>query len=308
MNRPWEYRTGHTSDRYWRLPDYVGSKAPRRSKETDVKRLHRIARSLPDYEKCKVAELRKFARQRGLVAVDSKDSKAHLLGELRLADKFPLFTCFLDLPEELRNAVYGFYCAGFADIPLTLPTYPPLARVNKQFRDEVLPIFYSECTFAIGLQVSEGHWSTSTPIPHKFRMQRETSLFFTSLSPKNLAHIQKLDVQIGEESRGQFRRIFGLCVSVARNGISAEAQVRLVHEGYKLLTTGKLLKHPWDASNFVHRERFDELEGRVRRFAESIQKRAQGGNHLVIGDVYRLRSMMEEFFEEQLTRLSLVIR
>jgi hypothetical protein len=307
MNKPHEYKTGHSSDRYWRLPDYISSRTPRRGKETDTERSHRIARSLPDYAKCKVVELRKFARQRGLVAMESKDSKAHLIETLRLADKNPLFTCFLKLPEELRNTVYGFYCAYFSDTPLTMPTYPPLARVNKSLRDEVLPVFYSECTFAIGLQFSEG-WSIGTPIPHKFRMLRETSLFFTSLSAKNLAHIQKLDVEVGVEARGQFRGIFGLRVEAPRNGKQAEAQIRLIDKFYG--NDGDALIHPWDVSrsHIVRRERLDELEARVRRFAESVQKRTQGGNHLVRADVYRLRSMMEEFFEEQLSRSSLVVR
>jgi hypothetical protein len=308
MNKPYEYKTGHPSDRYWRLPDCISSRTPRRGKETDTERSHRIARSLPDYAKCKVAELRKFARQRGLVALDGKDSKACLIDTLRLADKNPLFTCFLKLPEELQNTVYGFYCAYFSDTPLNMPTYPPLARVNKEVRDEVLPVFYSECTFAVGLQVSEGYVSTSTPIPHKFRMQRETSLFFTSLSAKNLAHIQKLDVEVGVEARGQFRGMFGLRVTVPRNGKRAEARIRLIDKAYE--TDGDALIHPWDVSrsHIVCRERLVELEARVRRVAESVQKRPQGGNHLVKADVYRLRAMIEESFEEQLSRLSLVVR
>jgi hypothetical protein len=61
-------------------------------------------------------------------------------------------------------------------------------------------------------------------------------------------------------------------------------------------------------SHIVCRERLVELEARVRRVAESVQKRPQGGNHLVKADVYRLRAMIEEFFEEQLSRLSLVVR
>jgi hypothetical protein len=118
----------------------------------------------------------------------------------------------------------------------------------------------------------------------------------------------QLDVEVGVEARGQFRGIFGLRVEAPRNGKQAEAQIRLIDKFYG--NDGDALIHPWDVSrsHIVRRERLDELEARVRRFAESVQKRPQGGNRLVIGDVYRLRSMMEEFFEEQLTRSSLVIR
>jgi hypothetical protein len=306
----WEYKAGHPSDCYWRLPSYAGSGAMRRGKgrETEPERLHRLARSLPNYSNYKPADLRKFVQQRKLTGADSKSRKAYLVDLLRNADKNPSFARFLDLPEELRNTVYGFYCACFSDTPLNIPVHPPLARVNKQLQSEMLPVFYSQCTFAVGLHVIEGHGITGAPLPHKFRMQRETSLFFTSLSPENLAYIQKLDVEIAVEVRGQLRGIFGLRVTVPRNGKQAEARFRLIDRYYG--HDGDALIHPWDASrsHIVRREWLDELEARVRCFAESIQKRAQGGNHLVRADVYRLRSMMEEFFEEQLTASTLVVR
>jgi hypothetical protein len=56
--------------------------------------------------------------------------------------------------------------------------------------------------------------------------------------------------------------------------------------------------HPW-CEREVGAEQLRVLEERVKGFVERIQKRGEGENHLLVADVYRLRSMLEGFFEEQ---------
>ena len=82
--------------------------------------------------------------------------------------------------------------------------------------------------------------------------------------------------------------------------------------------------HPWVGGRKVGKEELKVLEGRVEGFVEGIWKRGdgesgdgengdeengerengerkqgEGESCLMIGDVYRLRVMLEEFFEEQ---------
>jgi hypothetical protein len=57
--------------------------------------------------------------------------------------------------------------------------------------------------------------------------------------------------------------------------------------------------HPWVSGREVGAEELTELEGRVEGYVEGISRRGEGENCLLIGDVYRLRVMLEEFFEEQ---------
>lgn len=261
-----------------------------------------IARSHPGYEKCKTAELRLFAQQRRLVDIDiNAADRKQLAKALRLADQTPTFHLFLKLPSELRISIYRFYCAPFATEPLTLPIYPPLARVNNQLLEEVLPIFYNECTFAAGLTTDIHDYLHSASgagdsgIPHVLRMQRDTTLFFKSLSAKHLSHIQNLEVTFDSRHPRTSVETFKLRISVPRSGKPGTARV-VVHKAWEDCVGCGML-HPWSGRE-VGTEQLRALERRVEEFVERIQKRGKGENHLVIADVYRLRSMLEAFFEE----------
>ena len=297
-------KQGHPSDRYWRLPNYALSNQvskirhhlkahnyPHTGPSSDFPcLLQSLARSLPGYEKCKTAELRLFAQQRRL-------AKA-----LRSADQTPEFHRFLELPPELRTAIYTFYCADFADEPLVLPTYPPLARVNRQLREEVLPVFYSECTFALGLTASIpsdlqlAAAGAVGGIPHVLRMQRETTLFIKSLSMEHLCHIRNLEVSFESRHLGMGVETFKLRVGVPRRGREGTAKV-VVHKAWEDRDDCGMV-HPWSGEE-VGVEQLRELEERVRSVVGEINKRGEGENHLLVADVYRLRAMLEAFFEEQ---------
>lgn len=311
-----QIKTGHPSDRYWRLPNYVLSNQvseirhylktrhyPHTGPSSDFESLlQSIARSLPGYEKCKTAELRLFAQQRRLANIDIPNANRQDLAKaLRLADQKPNFTHFLALPPELRNSIYRFYCADFADEPLTLPTYPPLGRVNRQLREEVLPVFYNECTFAVGLTTDgQGYLHTgaaaAAAIPHVLRMQRETTLFFKSLHAENLARVQNLEVTFDSRHPGTIVETLKLRVTMPRRARKGAVRV-VVHKAWQDHDDRGIL-HPWSGEE-VAAEELRALEESVLGLVEGIQKRGEGENHLLIADVYRLRSMLETFFEEQ---------
>lgn len=311
-------KQGHPSDRYWRLPNYALSNQVSEIRHhlkshnyphtipssTFPSLLQTLARSLPGYEKCKTAELRLFAQQRRLTTITdiATATRQDLAKALRSADQTPQFHRFLELPPELRTAIYTFYCADFADEPLTLPTYPPLARVNRQLREEVLTVFYSECTFAVGLTTgihSDLQLAAAGAvggIPHVLRMQRETTLFLKSLSAEHLGHIQRFEITFDSRHPGTVVDTFKLRVGVPRRGRARTAKV-VVQKAWREYDDCGIL-HPW-CEREVGAEQLRVLEGRVKGFVEGIQKRGKGENHLLIADVYRLRSMLEAFFEEQ---------
>ena len=313
-----QIKTGHPSDRYWRLPNYVLSNQvseirhylkthnyPHTGPSSDFQSLlQSIARSLPGYEKCKTAELRLFAQQRRLANIDIPNvTRQDLAKALRLADQKSNFTRFLNLPPELRTSIYRFYCADFAEEPLTLPTYPPLGRVNRQLREEVLPVFYNECTFAVGLTTDgQGYLhsgaaaAAAAAIPHVLRMQRETTLFFKTLDAEHLARIQKLEVTFDSRHPGTSLETLKLRVAMPRRGRKGAVRV-VVHKAWQDHDDRGIL-HPWSGEE-VAAEELRALEESVLGFVEGIQKREEGENHLLIADVYRLRSMLETFFEEQ---------
>lgn len=322
-----QIKPGHPSDRYWRLPSYIltsqVSEIRHRLKTHNYPHtvpssnfpslLQSIARSLPGYEKCKTAELRLFAQQRRLTNLDiPTTARQDLAKALRLADQNPTFHLFLRLPSELRTLIYRFYCASFASEPLTLPTYPPLARTNRQLLEDVLPVFYNECTLAVNLttdvhssfQPSGGAGTAgivtgvvAETIPHVLRMQRETTLFFKALTPEHVAHIQKLEVTFDSRHSGLSVETFKLRIMVPRRGRKGTAKV-VVHKFWQDHVDCGIL-HPWNSGREVGVEQLRVLEESVKGFVEGIQKRAEGENCLLIADVYRLRVMLEEFFEEQ---------
>jgi hypothetical protein len=77
-------------------------------------------------------------------------TKKALAKALTRADEERTFSRLFDLPQELRDLIYTFYVDGFGledgsrSLIVHKPTYPPLARVNRTLRDEVLPIYYEK--------------------------------------------------------------------------------------------------------------------------------------------------------------------
>lgn len=151
-------------DTYWRLPTHdtasinrlrerlktAGYKAISKfHKPKLIELTRRIERGLICYDSCKKAELVSFAKARN-VEIEKNEARMSLIEKLEEADRNATFEKLFDLPAELRNHIYEAYLAEFAE-QLDCPSQPPLARISKQARSEVLPLFYGQTTFLICL-------------------------------------------------------------------------------------------------------------------------------------------------------------
>ena len=151
-------------DTYWRLDTHEDTTIPslREGLKTAgykaISKFHkpklieftrRIERGLICYDRCKETELVSFAKARN-VEIEQKEARMSLIEKLEEADRNATFEKLFDLPAELRNHIYGAYLVEFAE-QLECPSQPPLARVSKQARSEVLPLFYGQTTFLICL-------------------------------------------------------------------------------------------------------------------------------------------------------------
>jgi hypothetical protein len=160
-------------DKYWRrgmaekhtkddLKDFLNKRGFYHKKSEKLSRLEVLAercdRGHLSYEGCDVAQLRQFVKHRGLkMASPSKANKKQLVQHLEdadgLNDKFEdsrEFPRFLELPPELRNAVYTFYFNALGVIPQRF-SQPPLCKVSRELRAESLGLFYEHSTFSISM-------------------------------------------------------------------------------------------------------------------------------------------------------------
>ncbi|KAJ9619589.1 hypothetical protein H2203_008369 [Taxawa tesnikishii (nom. ined.)] len=150
-------------------------------------------------------ELEGFLRARNIDSTHCQ-RKFHLVKCLENADKNYTFPRFIELPIELREAVYTHYFKNGPE--LAFPLLPALARVCKQLRDEVLPVFCRTQRFIINL----GRVARVTTSTRAGKMQagsrkqdtvtaavskRETQLppLFANLPVITYCNITKLQVQ-----------------------------------------------------------------------------------------------------------------
>ncbi|KAK4549789.1 hypothetical protein LTR36_005090 [Oleoguttula mirabilis] len=161
--------------------------------------LRRIDGALLLYDQCSLTELQTFAQDRHIqlpehVSTLGKDQYKLLVSALEHADMVPRFEKLLELPPELRSAVYGHYVTGFSDKPLHAPTTPPLARLSRQLKSEILPVFFSSCTFDVH-HLGLPHWSEESGYTYT---GSRTVCFFRKMTADNLACIKKLRACICE--------------------------------------------------------------------------------------------------------------
>lgn len=208
--------TNDSYDLYWPLNENYGSITKMRAKVKNlgyimdtkevekphlIKLLHRDTRGLLCYDKCSNKELQTFATARNLTCYlgpNKSDQMTKLLRDLTIQtlleeDDNLQFKKLLDLPAELRAYIYNYYCAGFADT-LLLPTKPPLARICRQIRQEMLPVFYSTHDFVIELVRQR----PNTPI---FRANDQTHIWLSQLSSADAATINRLKVLVLDKVR-----------------------------------------------------------------------------------------------------------
>lgn len=186
---------------------------------------------------CSSKDLKQFVRQRGLLDVfpAGVTLKYYYLKELFPADRNRVF-CFLDLPPELRNEVYGhllaprchYYC------------YTGILRACKTIHKEATEILYADnvitCSF----------WSQQTKSERKVRINRrdysgpeavEVTQMPTAIDhyPNYLARIRTLKIDIHIDISPRCASTTRNClVDFVRSGLLALASV--VMDGGRLRT------------------------------------------------------------------------
>jgi hypothetical protein len=166
------------------------------------------------YDECSIEELIKFINDRGigdrrLQASDIFDFRIKkmriyqrfLVQKLMKADDERMFTKLFELPPEIRNVIYSYYVADFGkdasssrDLQaLRTPTQPPLAKVSRTLRHEVLPIFYNQCRFRISFNQTKS-------AERRLCIQRDSSLFLANISKENFDVIRKMEFAFQAES------------------------------------------------------------------------------------------------------------
>ncbi|KAF7186707.1 hypothetical protein HII31_11939 [Pseudocercospora fuligena] len=161
---------------------------PELSKQQYAEHIARYQHHRLLYKKCSLEELKRFAHDRGLAVTNSSRREiAKFTSMLTDADSNSCFHHFMDLPPELRLVIYEHHFAAFAG-RLTYPSQPPLARVSRGLRLEVLPVFYQQCRFTITYQ------SRNAGPP--FRATLETHAFLSTISYAHFGKICNIKIDI----------------------------------------------------------------------------------------------------------------
>jgi hypothetical protein len=186
------------------------------------------------------------------------------------ADRDRTFNRFSELPAELRKSVYEYYIADWMSDALYVPSQPPLARINRLIRSEVLPLFYSECRFILYFEQVKRNQ------PH-LRPNDDSNFFLSNVSASHLSDIGKLELRV-------------VCMIT---------DIRMTLPFHVNLTTSPhVLLHrpngPWYSRGF---DAFGKKV--VERMEQVVAKMLEGeGRKLRIEDISALRKVVEELNEE----------
>jgi hypothetical protein len=153
------------------------------------------------HHECTQSELRKFATDRNIIAACEKPSKSSLVHLLLDADKVRTFSKLFDIPPELRQSIYEYYVGDFGETycpyleslrmhALVDAPQPPLARVCRLLRHEVLPVFYSQCRFQVEFIRSRR--------PKDHHLHRLSQGFFDHFPMPQLSNLRKLDLKVSQ--------------------------------------------------------------------------------------------------------------
>lgn len=160
------------------------------------------------YERLKVGELRKFARDRKIIL--STRTKDGVISALEAADDVAIFRHLFDLPPELRNRIYTLYHESLET--LDYPRTPPLLRASRQLRQETLLLFYQSCTIFLVLsddsheKLCRMHASVEDALPNGDMSSTKT--IFSRLPIDYLGNIRKLHL-VAPVSTSKNRWVYG---------------------------------------------------------------------------------------------------
>ncbi|CAK1362915.1 unnamed protein product [Cercospora beticola] len=199
-----EYRYGSEEegelDEFLRRSGYYCPKDWSRDQMLSVGRMQWTSR--PEYRYVERDDLLKFAEACKTLEDPEKATDAQLRASLVEADASPKFHKWGDLVPELRGRVYDYYFSNFPDVVWPRCTQPPLARLSKLMRAEVLPPFYKSTRFELDFLFkgpAKGQTEPRVAIAH------EALLFLLNLRAEDFAYLRKFRIHIDDRSRDDGR-------------------------------------------------------------------------------------------------------
>ncbi|KAF7186775.1 hypothetical protein HII31_11872 [Pseudocercospora fuligena] len=238
------------------------------SKQVMVEQSMRVQCGQLRYESCTREELLKFVKDKKVEDVQPDHrSIQHFAFRLRQADGKRTFR-YLHLPAELRERIAKYYLREFGDRTLTCPTQPPLARTCKLLRREVLPLFYQRCQFRLQFSLM---YDNANEV--RWRIPSDTSAWIKGMEPDHFACIRRLVLEETFVSRSWFQSRFQIKVLLAADGTHKVSAISLQKDGWFFDTK--------------------QCEKGMSELMDEVGSR-EGPNRLLVNDVYRMRTVLEE--------------
>jgi hypothetical protein len=204
--------------------------------------------------------------------LDGKYAQSSLVQALLEADEDRTFTRFSELPPEIRLMVYEHYMCELGNDHdgrrmLSSPSHPPLARLNRTLRQEVLPLFYETFMFYMLFSNANTH-------PEFMPRSKE---FLSSIPVRLIGKITQLHVCIDGIDHPKT-----VChVTIDMRALSKLLKINFIDLGYGFTRE----------KNFAMSER---LEKNVQ--AEIIDKiEYREGRKLQLEDIYAILRVVEKW-------------
>lgn len=240
-------------------------------KEEIIHLAQRIDRGLLCYDACTKGELEGFVDARSLTCCsEGRDALSRTLVQ---EDDSPKFRHFVDLAPELRSRIYSYYIAQFPEMLLT-PAQPPLSKICKLIRNEVLPVFYGGHTFVLKFD----HIAYLVR-PTMIRATRDTYCFVEALTKASTAEIRNVQMCFG--------RVGSYHMADCRINIRLGSFTATVHVSPAANTDSSYYKQ-WIAKQ-------KETDTKMQEVLRSMPVR-DGKMRFTVEKIYALRRVLTEVF------------
>ncbi|KAK5698585.1 hypothetical protein LTR17_023536 [Elasticomyces elasticus] len=282
-------------DRYWRfnnivkmskyelllLADNAGYPTYSLTKIELRKLADRLQRSLVCYNRCSNDELLKFMQDRGIAAPSAMFWRTRFIDSIIKADQQTTFGRFMDLVPELRVMVYEYYLADFPN-SLVCPVQPPMSRVSRQTRTEVLPMFCDQTQFCFELIVGvDGQKG-------ELRFDADATSFVLSLGHSQEMLVRSVRFKVGAAISGMPSHCMCLTASISQDGSSSTATAGPVPIDEVVVVV------PVDAAT---KKRLRKMQRAIKTNADGVLEGVvqRGGKEgLKMKDIYDLRLIVEK--------------
>ncbi|KAK4958080.1 hypothetical protein LTR10_004505 [Elasticomyces elasticus] len=266
-------------DRYWRF-----NKIKNMSKEQ--LRLLADNAGYPTQAYTKTAlqnneELQQFAQDCGVAAPAGAFQRSKFITTLESADQHTTFGRFMDLAPELRVLVYEYYLAGLSK-ELYCPVQPPLSRICRQIRTEVMPMFCNLTVFCLGMSV---HGAGQAG---KLCFNADESSFLLGLGHSETMLVRKVCLVVDSVILGLPDHRMYLYVAVKEDGLSSKVQAGPMADSDDVVVA------PLDAAT---KKRVRGMQRAIDTNASAVLKsvvQRRGKEGVKMRDIYALRSIVEK--------------